>query len=113
MEHHITTENWKEEFNFRFGEKFYDKVMSYEQAQIIVFIESLLQAQQQKFREILEYAKTSFESIIKNDKTPKYQYGEGQKAKNARGEIPGLAERWMTPREIAEEALSQLDQSNK
>ena len=44
-------------------------------------------------------------SIIAHDKTPEYKYGE----QNAKLEIPAQGTKWLTPREIAENIIKELD----
>jgi hypothetical protein len=54
-----------------------------------------------------EYLKSNLQAIIDNDKTPKYEYGDEEENKNAKGQSPpDRGERWSMPREIAESMLA-------
>ena len=54
-----------------------------------------------------EYLKSNLQAIIDNDKTPKYEYGDEDENKNAKGQSPpDRGERWSMPREIAESLLA-------
>jgi hypothetical protein len=60
-----------------------------------------VEAERERYREALE-------GILHTDKTPSYDYGEGDDAADNRDLTPadvGKTGRWMTPREIAREAL--------
>lgn len=54
-----------------------------------------MQEREARLREALQ-------SVIKSDKTREYNYGE----KRRDGEAPGTGQRWLTPKELAREALA-------
>lgn len=64
----------------------------------------------------MDKIKEVLQAIIETDKTsydyPAYHRSEKARIKhvyNPRGEMPPVGQRWMTPRELAEEALRSLE----